>query len=200
VSAATSALAGLRSELYEPAIVDDTHALGQRGGVRERVSDQQGRQPQVGEQAIELISHLLPGHRVERGERLIEKQDAGVTRQGPGQSHALTLTPGQLTGACRGQVGDSDALEQVWALTPAGEADVPGDGQMGKQPIVLRQVPGVAALRGEVDLSLGVEPALGPERDVTVAGALEACDGAQQRRLSGARRTDDRDRLGAQRQ
>jgi len=47
----------------------------------------------------EVLHHLLGGHGVEGGARLVRQNDAGVLGQRPRQRHALLLTAGELVGA-----------------------------------------------------------------------------------------------------
>ena len=58
------------------------------------------------------------------------------------------------------------------------------------------QVPGVTALRAEVDVPGGVEPRLAIEDHVTGAGARESGYSVQQRGLTGTGGPDQRQRLG----
>ena len=44
----------------------------------------------------QLEVEALAGQRVERAERLVEQQDAGLEREGPGERDALALTARQL--------------------------------------------------------------------------------------------------------
>lgn len=92
---------------------------------------------------------------------------------------------------------DPDALEQIGAVAPAGEADVPGDGQVREQPVILGDVADAALLRREVGGALCVEPRLLAERNVPGQGPLEPRDGPEQRCLAGPRRADEAKRLGA---
>ena len=60
--------------------------------------------------------------------------------------------------------------------------------------------PDGAAVGRAVDLARAVEPDVVAERDPPARGLLQARDGAQDRRLARARRPDERERLGADRQ
>ena len=73
---------------------------------------------------------------------------------------------------------DPEALEQVRTIALTREPDVPGDGEVWEQPVVLRQVADAASLRAEVDPLLGVEPQLASERDPSRVGAFEPGDRA----------------------
>jgi hypothetical protein len=77
-------------------------------------------------------------------------------------------------------MSDPHALQQVQSLAPGGEADVPGDGQMREQPIVLRDVADAALLGHEVSAPVGVKPQFRAEGDVPMGGALEPRDGPEQ--------------------
>ena len=47
----------------------------------------------------EVLHHLLGGHRVEGGDRLVRQNDVGALGQRPRQRHALLLAAGELVGA-----------------------------------------------------------------------------------------------------
>ena len=93
---------------------------------------------------------------------------------------------------------DPEPLEQVGPVAPAGEAHVAGDGQVREQAVVLRQVADAASLGAEVDACARRRTrASSPSAIRPARRPLEPGDGAQQRRLAGAGRADERDRLGA---
>ena len=62
--------------------------------------------------ALELELHHLAQLEVERAERFVEQQRAGVVHQRAGQRDALLLTAGELGRLALGEVGQPDDLEQ----------------------------------------------------------------------------------------
>lgn len=107
----------------------------------------------------------------------------------------MALAPRQLTRPRAGEVGDANALEQVWALSLRGEAHVAGDREVWEQGVVLREVSDSSSLRGDVEVALGVEPDLVAERDPAGPWTLQAGHAAQQRRLPRTGWPDERDCL-----
>ena len=92
--------------------------VGQRGGVLERVGDQQGRERELAEEVGELVADLPAGDRVERAERLVEQQHARVAGERARERDALALAAGQLCRACAGRGGRSRGAR----AGPAGRA------------------------------------------------------------------------------
>ena len=72
---------------------------GEGSRVLEVVRHQQRRDLEVGEELLQLGSHLDLGVGVERRERLVEEQDLGVACQGPGERDALPLAAREAAGA-----------------------------------------------------------------------------------------------------
>ena len=111
----------------------------------------------------------------------------------------MALATRELTRPRPGEVGDANALEQVWALPLGGEAHVAGDCEMWEKRVVLREIANSSSLRGDVDLELGVEPDLFTERDPPRSGTLQAGHAAQERCLTRTGWPDQRDCLSAER-
>jgi hypothetical protein len=134
--------------------------------------------------------------RVERGERLVEEEDAGVTGERTSERDALALAARDRARARARKARDPEALEElVDAVAPA-EGDVRPHGQVREERVFLEDEADAAPFRGKVDASLGVEPGLVSERDPPALGSQQACDRPQHARLARARGPDDRDRLG----
>lgn len=112
----------------------------------------------------------------------------------------MALAAGQVPRAGASEVRNPKALQQIGAITLAGEAYVPGDREMREQAVILWQVPDPPPFRAEVDAQDGIEPGLIPERDASGMWTLEAGDSSQQRRLARPGRPDDSDRLSAEAQ
>src|SRR5204862_2621004 len=97
----------------------------------------------------------------------------------------------------QGEVPDTDPLEQVGPVAPGRKADVRCHREVGEKPVVLGQIPRMASFGAEVDAPSGVKPQLTAEGDAAGTRTLETGNRAQQRRLTGARGTDQADGLGA---
>ena len=78
--------------MHEATLVDHPDPVRQRGGVLERVGDQQRGEAKLVEEVAELVADLSAGDRVKRAERLVEQQHSGVARERAGERDALTLT------------------------------------------------------------------------------------------------------------
>ena len=79
--------------------------------VQRVVGDQDGGAVEVGQVAAQLGADLQPGVGVERGQRLVQQQQARVDGQGAGQGDPLGLAAGQLPGLGGGVLGQADALQ-----------------------------------------------------------------------------------------
>ena len=148
---------------------------------------------------LELLLHPLAEPPVERGERLVEQQDLRPRHQRAGERHPLLLAAGQLADAPVAQAAEADQLEHgadpraglggghLRDLQAVG--DVAGDGQVREERV---------ALEHRVDRpAMGRRVADAPAVDQDLAGVerLEAADGAQERGLAAARRTEERQEL-----
>ena len=135
------------------------------------------------------------GDRIERGERLVEQQHLRLARERSRERDALALATGELRRAGVGEVRDAEALEQVGAVAPRGEAHVGGGREVREQAVVLRHVADAALLRQQANAPRGVQPELPVQRDPAAVGTLEPGHRAQQRALAGARAPEHGDRL-----
>ena len=112
-SAGRSRSSRRRAELAQAALDDDAEAPGQRRRVLGVVGHEQRREPEPGQHVLQLAADDGAGLGVERRERLVEQQHAGVARQRPGQRDALALAAGQRARALVGQVVDAHPRQQL---------------------------------------------------------------------------------------
>ena len=84
---------------------------GERRRVLVVVGHEQRRQPELAQQLLQLAAHGRLRVRVERRERLVEQQHAGVARERPRQRDALALAAGELGRLRVREVRDAEALE-----------------------------------------------------------------------------------------
>src|SRR5213082_344932 len=115
-------------------------------------------------QRLEIGQDLLAARDVDRGERLIEQQQARLREQGAPESHALALASRELTRPAREQRRQSqerhDFIEadEPWcgARAPLAVAQVAADREVRKQPRVLEYVPDAPALHRHGDAGAAV--------------------------------------------
>ena len=149
--------------------------------------------------ALELELHDVAQLEVQRTERLVEQQGAGVVDQRPGQRNALLLTTRELGGLALGEVGEPDHLEQlvdaladgglVLLLAARSVGDVVPDGHVGEQRVVLEDGVDVAFVRRHPRNVDALEP------NGALGGALEARDHPQGGGLPAAGRSEHREEL-----
>ena len=140
----------------------------------------------------QLALQLLAGERIERAERLVHQQDAGIVGKHARNGDALLHAAGELVGiAAGGALKADESHEFVRDLVdlpprqPAlarAEADVLAHGEPGEQRVILEHHAAIAARTGDAppihqDLAGGrlLEP-----RDDAQHGRLAAAGGADQ--------------------
>ena len=89
----------------DAAVLDDQHAIGQRDGFGDVVRHQDRGKALIVPDPLQQPLHRNPRQRIERAERLVERQHARMADQRARQRHALLLSAGQhrrpLRRACR---------------------------------------------------------------------------------------------------
>ena len=98
-------------ELAQLAVDDHADAVGERGRVLVVVRDEQRRQAELAQQLLQLAADRDLRVRVERRERLVEQQHAGVARERAGERDALALAAGELGRPRLREVRDPEPLE-----------------------------------------------------------------------------------------
>src|ERR1039458_215345 len=144
---------------------------------------------------LELDAHLFAQFGIERGERLIEQQDAGLKHQRAGESDALALTAGKLRGAAVFLAGETDQLQNFahtgvdigGAVALEAELYVAARGEMGEEGVILEDGAHVALIRFALIDDFAVE------QDVAGSGLLEAGDEAQRGGLAASRWAQQRE-------
>src|ERR1700722_1718091 len=88
----------------DAAVFNDQHTIGERDRFGNIVRDQDRGEGLIMPDPLQQPLHRNTGQRIERAERLVESQDAGMADQRAGQRHALLLAAGQnrrpLTALC----------------------------------------------------------------------------------------------------
>src|SRR5204862_974886 len=189
---------GRACELSQAAFDEDPDTRRERRGVLEVVGDDERRPVGLAKQSLQLAPDLATRVRVEGGERLVEQQDGGVGRQSTCEGHPLALAARELARLRVREGGEAEALEQP-VLAPPPELDVLAHRQVREEGVVLEDEADRTLLRRQVDAAHRVEPGVPVDRDRAARG-LEPRDRPQQGRLPGARGSDERDDLSAERQ
>ena len=171
--------------------------MRERRSVLEIVGHDDRRQTQPVEQLTQLGADTTARVRVERGQWLVEQEHRRVARERPGERDTLSLATGELLDARLGEMTDAESVEQLLdprrAVGP--ETHVAEHVQMREQRVLLEQVADPPSLRGQVDAALGVEQDRIAEADAPRLWSQQPGHDAQDRRLPGARRPDEGDRL-----
>jgi hypothetical protein len=135
--------------------------------------------------------------RVERGQRLVQQQHAGVAGERACERDALALAAGDVPGPLAGEMRDSEAVEQVVHAPGAAERHVAAHRHVREKRVLLEDEPDRARLGGAVDTAARVEPDVAAKRDPAAVGRAQTGDRAQDRALARPGRADQRDGLGA---
>ncbi len=87
-----------RADLHDLAVAQDHDPVTELERLGEVVGDEDHRLAELAVQPDDLVLHVAPDERVERGEGLVEEQHLGVAGQRPRQSDALLHATGELVG------------------------------------------------------------------------------------------------------
>ena len=184
-----------RAHLLKPPGAHHCDPVADGEGVPLVVGDEDGRHAFLLEDAADLVAHLAAQRRVQVAERLIEQENRGAGRQGPGQGQALLLAAAQLVRIAIGQAGETHQL-QHFLHPPAGvphppqpEGRVARHGQVGKQGVVLEDHAHLAPLRRDPGPTAGHQAAA--HDDAALIRRLKARDEPQGGRLAAAAGTEE---------
>ena len=89
------------------------HPVGEEHGLGDRVGDEHDGGLGLGADPDQLVLHPLPGHLVQRPERLVHQQQSRPLGQGAGDRHPLLHAAGQLVGIGAGELAQPDQLDQL---------------------------------------------------------------------------------------
>ena len=150
-------------------------------------------------QPLQLDLHGVAQLGVECGERLVEQQHLRLADDGPRERHALPLAAGKLDGLARFHPAERHERHNVFHalgnfelrhfLHAQAEADVFLDREMREKRVALKDLVHVAPVGREVGHVRAVEP------DGAFGRRFKTGDHPQQRRLSAARRAEQREKL-----
>ena len=184
------------AHLLDLAVIDDHDPVGDLHRLLLVVGDEHGGHVHLVVQPSQPRPQVLAHVGVERAERLVQQQHLGLDRQRPGEGHALALAAGELRRVAVGKAGQLHQLEQVvdalsglvlGALADIeAEGDVLAHGHVLERGVVLEHEADAALVRrqlGDVDAA---------DLDLALVGAVEPADHPQERRLTAARRAEQR--------
>jgi hypothetical protein len=146
-------------------------------------------------QAFEVGQDLGLSGGIERGQRLVEQQEARLRQQRAPDRDPLLLAPRQVGRTALEKRGDLQEVEHLGLLRriarasmhPAAEGEVLADRKVRKQPPVLKDVTDPAAMDRDRDAAFAVEQHVAVEHDPTAVGGDQAGDHIDDRCLAGAR-------------
>ena len=152
------------------------------------------------EKLLQLESQRRARVRVERRQRLVEEEHAGIASERSCESDPLALTARELAGPSPRQVSDPEALEEPARAVARPVRDVLLDRHVREQRVVLEDEPDAAMLGRERDAGRGVEQHLAVEHDPPALRPDESRDRAQHGRLPRPGRADQREGLTTERE
>src|SRR5581483_7313603 len=108
-----------RADLDNLAFIEDGDAIGHRQRLALVVGDEHEGDAELLLQRLELLLHLLAKLQVERTERLVEKEHLRSVDERAGESDALALAAGKLSGPALLETLELDHGERVFCLSLA---------------------------------------------------------------------------------
>ena len=142
---------GRRPGLADPAVGERGDATGEHRRVVEVVRDEEHGQVQLVEQLSQLEPERGARMRVERGERLVEEEHAGIARERPCEADALPLPARQLARPRACEMGDAKPLQQLGCTGTRAVGDVLGDRHVWEERVVLEHEADAPVLGRHVD-------------------------------------------------
>jgi hypothetical protein len=135
--------------------------------------------------------------RVESGQRLVQEQHVGLTRERPRKRYSLTLASGEVGRPSVREARDPQSLEQAGNDVAAtrSEGNVPAHVEVREQGVFLKHEPDAATLGRDVDVPRSVEPRPVAVRDDPVIGTEKTGNRAEDARLARAGGADEGDGL-----
>ena len=163
------------ARLLDARVVHDHDLVGDVHRLLLIVGDEDRRHVLLLVQAAQPDAQLLAHGRVERAERLVEQQHAGLDRERAGERHALALATGELRGIALGEAAQLHEREQLLdTLADLGlraladleaEGDVACDGHVLERGVVLEHEADAALLRHDVrDVAIADQDLTGVRR------------------------------------
>ena len=175
--------------------------VGEDERVEGVVRHQDRRAGELREVRAQVGAYVDPGRGVERGERLVEQEDARPARQGARERGPLLLPAGELVGGTRGQRLEPEPRDPLGGVRPrpglraAGRAeaerDVVEDGEVREQPVLLEHDTDLTPRGRDEQVGGGVVDDHVVEPQAAAGQRSEAADRPQQSGFPGPVRTED---------
>ena len=156
---------------------------------------QQGGARKACQQAAYLALYLLPQVAVQRTERLVQHQDAGLAHQNACQRGALLLSAGKLGRVAFCQLFQPHGAQHFGAGGAAGgrvffrlqtAEDILFYGHIGEQRVVLEQQPHAPLLRRQVDVLGAIKQHPPVQHDASAVRLYNACNAPQRHAFAAA--------------
>ena len=169
-------------------LVQHDHLFAQAVGLVPVVGHQQGGARKACQQAAYLAFYLFPQIAVQRAERLVQHQDAGLAHQNACQRGALLLSAGKLGRVAFCQLFQPHGAQHFGAGSAAGgrvffrlqtAEDILFYGHIGEQGVVLEQQPYAPLLRRQVDVLRTVKQHPPVQHDASAVRLYNACNAPQ---------------------
>ena len=169
-------------------LVQHDHLFAQAVGLVPVVGHQQGGARKACQQAAYLAFYLFPQIAVQRAERLVQHQDAGLAHQNACQRGALLLPAGKLGGVAFCQLFQPHGAQHFGAGSAAGgwvffrlqaAKDILLHSHVGEQGVVLEQQSHAPLLRRQVDVLCTVEQHPPVQHDASAVRLYDARDAPQ---------------------
>src|SRR5579864_4086767 len=176
------------------ALIKDDDAFAESKDFLAAVRDVENRNAVGGVPGAQVVEDVSLGGRVERSERFVKQQDAGIGHERARQGGALAFASRNFLRATAAQLSDAEGVEDrgdaVLAILRFDAIEtienVGFDAKMREQRGVLKNVTDIAATHGQVDSSLGVEKNAPADANAARVGTDEAGDAVEQRGLARA--------------
>lgn len=179
---------------------EEHHLISQNQCLHDIVGDDDRSAAGGGHEGLKVVLKLLPPLGVEGGKRLIEEENLRPNGEGADQRNSLRHSPGELARTLALVTGEANDVEQRKdARVPLSSGD---SGRLQREADVAthrqpREQPGVLEDHAQASPSRPIDWRAHPSS----VGCSESCEGAKERRLAAARRTDHRqDRASLDRQ
>src|SRR5215208_4643273 len=192
---------GRRADLLDDAVVHHHDAVGHGERLLLVVGDHDGRDAEALLQGADLLAQAHPHLGVERRERLVEEEEVRRRRERAGERDALLLAARELPRVFAMLLGQADEREKLidatldlgrpFSAVDEPVADVAGDGQVREQGVGLEHDAEVALRRR------GARHVAPGDPDPALVLRVEAGDGAQERGLAAAGRSEEAHELAA---
>ena len=170
----------------DPAPIDDHQLIRDSKQVAEPVTGVDHGRTAGSMKTLEVTEDLRPESSVQRGGRLVEKQEIGPDEQCATDRHPLALAPGEILHVAIEERTEFEDSDQVVGIAPPGagsEAQVPRDREMREETKILEDHPDPAAIDPDVDASLRIEQRPTVDSNQSPVRSDQARDDREQGRL-----------------